>query len=164
MGQNLNKGFYFVVVLLFLISCTNEFPTREQVVIQEMLPTFFCKKDSSTWVAKEEIKNKVLVLNSEKEVSENIQTSFLENYPSYLNVDFDNYTLLVITDMIGYEIVDRDICITKDLLQHSYHFQIDYIAGNPFEGNDYYIERIAVVVDKIEDNAKITYGTSVRQK
>ena len=102
----------------------------------------------------------VLLLNSQEDVQTYVEKRFLDAYPDLLNVDFSKYSLIVWTDFVFYDIRNRDIFVYWDNTYGCYRFFVDYKVGELCD-YDPYIERIAIVVDKMESGTKIEKGYGI---
>ena len=111
-----------------------------------------------------EIVNKIIILNSKEDAINNFTESFLDSYPEYLQIDYNKYSVLVRTAPVDYNIINRNISLLFYKTSNSYQYYIDYLVGDVCDVNDYYIERMAIVIDKILSHSKIEVGSSISKK
>ena len=111
-----------------------------------------------------EIVNKIIILNSKEDAINNFTESFLDSYPEYLQIDYNKYSVLVRTAPVDYNIINRNISLLFYKTSNSYQYYIDYLVGDVCDVNDYYIERTAIVIDKILSHSKIEVGSSISKK
>lgn len=163
---------YFVILnvlavcFLSFCSCSKEDqPRTKNIPIISELEIYYRKNLPQELIKEKEIINKVLILNSEDEVEKEFTPSFLDEFRDYTNIDFNKYTLLVRTSIVDYEIMNRKIFFYKKITEgiESFNLQIDYYVGNQCSENEYYIERVAVIIDKLENIKKIEIGTSITE-
>ena len=85
---------------LLLPSCNND---DEPVIAQYLnvagkLPTYYVPKDQNALIDVSQSNNdEIALFNSTEEVKSQLENDFLQNYPSYLSVDFNKYSLIVKT-------------------------------------------------------------------
>lgn len=154
------------VCVLILISCfysckDDDSPTQYLQIVAE-LPVYCANSNEQGLISKDELVNKVFVYNSKEDVKNNFTEAFLNKFPDYLHIDFTKYSLLVKTSIVDYEILNKKISFylkNRDT-QNIYHYQIDYYVGEQCADNEYFIERSAIVVDKIMGNNIVESGYS----
>ena len=135
----------------------------ERIEIVKELPVYCSQLDSSELVSADEINWEAIAFQSEDEVKNYFSEAFLQAYPDYLKVDFSKYTLLVRTyyDFRDYE--KREFSLVKNMEEKILYFSIyteNVVSGNP-EPEIVYIERIAFVVEKLDQDYSITTTCSV---
>lgn len=161
----INKKVRFVVLLLLsilFVRCDKEF--HDQIIpIIENMPVYYCNNKENKLIEDHEIVNKILVLNSREDVENNFTKAFLNLYPQYLQVDYDKHSVLVRTAPVDYEIISRNIYLLFQT-DNKYRYNIDYTVGAILNVENYYIERTAIVVNKIplDSNIEVTYGINKR--
>lgn len=159
------KNIFGMILLLLtfcFVSCNKETEYYlEEVTILEELPVFYSKYNQNELISKNEIINKVLILNSCEDVQETFSKEFLAAYPSYLQVDYDKYSLLVRTAPVDYNLINRNIRLLRDKVSDCYRYQVDYRVGDICDENDFYVERTAIVINKIDQNSKIEVSYSI---
>ncbi len=148
------KLLYCFLGLSLLFACKKEELYYENIEIYE-LPIFFTPVNENKLIPKDEIKNKVLILNSENEVLENFSKSFLDEHPGYLDINFDKYTLLVRTSYVDYQIRNRTIELLKERYSNSYLLEICYEVGEICSEDNYNVERIAILTKKLNNESNI---------
>lgn len=132
------------------------------LTIHETFPIYFEKLDCDTLLLQDDLTHnfEVLLLNSQEDVQTYVEKRFLGAYPDLLNVDFSKYSLIVWTDFVFYDIRNRDIFVYWDNTYGCYRFFVNYKVGELCD-DDPYIERIAIVVDKMESGTKIEKGYGI---
>lgn len=155
----------FFLQIIFFSSCNKEidYPIDNVQIIEE-LSIFYCKKDQNELIGDNEIVNKIIILNSKEDAINNFTESFLDSYPEYLQIDYNKYSVLVRTAPVDYNIINRNISLLFYKTSNSYQYYIDYLVGDVCDVNDYYIERTAIVIDKILSHSKIEVGSSISKK
>ncbi len=157
------KLLYCFLCLSFLLACKRDAQYfMENINIKE-LPIFCSSINENKLIPKDEIKNKVLILNSKEDVIENISESFLHEYPNYLDIDFEKYTLLVRTSYVDYHVINRKVSLIKETCCNYYHLQIRYEVGEILPENNYSVERIAIISEKINKDTEIKVEASISQ-
>ena len=126
------------------------------------LPTYYGKSNEQELISEDELVNKVFIYNSKKEVENNLTETFLNEFPDYLYIDFTKYSLLVKTSIVDYEVLKKKMSfyLKNENTQNVYLFQIDYYVGEQCADNEYFIERTAIVVNRIKGNSIIEFGSS----
>lgn len=160
-----NEWLIFIVFslqIIFFSSCNKEidYPVDNIQIIEE-LSIFYCKKNQNELIGDNEIVNKIVILNSKEDAINNFTESFLESYPEYLQIDYNKYSVLVRTAPVDYNIISRNISFLFHKTSNTYQYQIDYLVGDVCDVDDYYIERTAIVIDKILSHSKIEVGSSI---
>lgn len=153
----------YLLLLILCMSCSREVKyLSTSLTIHETLPIYFEKLDCDTLLLQDDLTYHfdVLLLNSQEDVQTYVEKHFLDVYPEYLQVDFSKYSLIVWTDFVFYEIINRDIAIYRNNSDDFYSFYVNYDVGELCD-NDPYIERIAIVTDKIESGTKIERRYSI---
>lgn len=132
------------------------------LTIHETFPIYFEKLDCDTLLLQDDLTHnfEVLLLNSQEDVQTYVEKRFWDAYPDLLNVDFSKYSLIVWTDFVFYDIRNRDIFVYWDNTYGCYRFFVNYKVGELCD-DDPYIERIAIVVDKMESGTKIEKGYGI---
>ena len=152
---------FFLHMFLFG-SCNKEMDSPiENIAIKEELPIYISKKNSNKLICDNEIVNKIIILNSKEDALNNFTESFLVSYPEYLQIDYNRYSVLVRTAPVDYNVINRNISLLFQKTSNCYRYQIDYLVGDVCDVNDYYIERTAIVIDKILSHTKIEVGSSI---
>ncbi len=145
--------------LINLSACNNDDPIIAQYLnIVSELPIYYELKSQNTLVDTDgKTEDEIIVLNSTDEVNNYIEQDFLEAYPSYLTVDFDQYSLIVKTSPVfQYEIdtSQSDFSIIYNSYRSCWQL-IETIYVSDTLDDDWYVERIALVVEKINSNTEI---------
>ncbi len=110
--------------------------------------------------------DEVLLLNSDDEVRSHISDSFLQAYPEYLSVDFGRYSLIVKTSYKFPYVIntsESEFSIIYNPYRQCWQVSEIIYPTDTLE-NDYYVERVALVVDKLENGTTITYTCEERDK
>ena len=153
----------YILLLFLCISCSKGVKyVSMPLTIHETFPIYFEKLDCDTLLLQDDLTHnfEVLLLNSQEDVQTYVEKRFLDAYPDMLNVDFSKYSLIVWTDFVFYNIRNRDIFVYWDNTYGCYRFFVDYKVGELCD-DDPYIERIAIVVDKMESGTKIEKGYGI---
>ena len=153
----------YILLLILCISCSKGVKyVSMPLTIHETFPIYFEKLDCDTLLLQDDLTHnfEVLLLNSQEDVQTYVEKRFLDAYPDLLNVDFSKYSLIVWTDFVFYDIRNRDIFVYWDNTYGCYRFFVDYKVGELCD-DDPYIERIAIVVDKMESGTKIEKGYGI---
>lgn len=153
----------YILLLFLCISCSKGVKyVSMPLTIHETFPIYFEKLDCDTLLLQDDLTHnfEVLLLNSQEDVQTYVEKRFLDAYPDLLNVDFSKYSLIVWTDFVFYDIRNRDIFVYWDNTYGCYRFFVNYKVGELCD-DDPYIERIAIVVDKMESGTKIEKGYGI---
>lgn len=159
----MKKLIFFSLFLIFFCNCDkNSEVTLIPLRVITELPVYYVNNNSSTLITEKDIDDNVLILNSEIKVKDYFSDTFLHEYPEYLDVDFSKYSLLIKTSWITYKVSDRKIHFYLEKTNHQkiYKFQVDYSIDSLSIEEGYYIERIAIVVNKIDTNSVIEFWNS----
>ena len=99
----------FLVLLPFLYSsCEEDYtPTYLNQNIVDELPYCNTLLEDSSLISNDEIRS--LVCNSDEEIRRKFSPKFLSVYPEYERVDFNRYSVLVITSIIQGKVMDRSV-------------------------------------------------------
>ena len=153
----------YILLLFLCISCSKGVKyVSMPLTIHETFPIYFEKLDCDTLLLQDDLTHnfEVLLLNSQEDVQTYVEKRFLDAYPDLLNVDFSKYSLIVWTDFVFYDIRNRDIFVYWDNTYGCYRFFVNYKVGELCD-DDPYIERIAIVIDKMESGTKIEKGYGI---
>lgn len=161
----INKRLILLTVLLLTLilnSCDkNSYHPTERISILKEIPIFFCKKNQNKLIDDSEIVNEIKILNSKEDAESNFTKAFLESYPEYTQVDYSKYSVLVRTAPVDYNIINRKISLLFYKTSKIYQYQVDYLVGDICDVDDYYIERTAIIINKIPSNTRIEAGYSI---
>ncbi len=103
--------------------------------------------------------DEILLLNSADEVRSNIGEDFLQAYPDYLSVDFNHYSLVVKTSYKFPYVInpsESDFSIIYNPYRQCWQLNEEIYISDTLE-DDFYVERVALVVEKIDNGTVITY-------
>ena len=154
---------------LLLPSCNND---DEPVIAQYLnvagkLPTYYVPKDQNALIDASQSNNDEIVLfNSTEEVTSQLENDFLQNYPSYLSVDFNKYSLIVKTaPVFPYTIdtSDSEYSIIFNPYRQSWQLTETIYVTDTLE-NDWYVQRIALITEKIPSGTAISHSYKIKTK
>ncbi len=154
---------------LLLPSCNND---DEPVIAQYLnvagkLPAYYVPKDQNALIDASQSNNDEIVLfNSTEEVKSQLENDFLQNYPSYLSVDFNKYSLIVKTaPVFPYTIdtSDSEYSIIFNPYRQSWQLTETIYVTDTLE-NDWYVQRIALITEKIPSGTAISHSYKIKTK
>lgn len=154
---------------LLLPSCNND---DEPVIAQYLnvagkLPTYYVPKDQNTLIDVSQSNNdEIALFNSTEEVKSQLGNDFLQNYPSYLSVDFNKYSLIVKTaPVFPYTIdtSDSEYSIIFNPYRQSWQLTETIYVTDTLE-NDWYVQRIALITEKIPSGTAISHSYKIKTK
>lgn len=165
----MQKNKYFLLIILFIQvlsfnSCNHEsvrLSPMGNIPIIDTLPTFECELGKEDSISFKEIQQLYFLANSQEEVKNNVTEAFLKARPEYLDIDFDTYSLLAVTEIFTSSVVDRQIKVLRN--QDSTFYQINIVyttSGDTISDKEALVNRIGFVVDKISPQAKIEVSYS----
>ncbi|MGL4367212.1 MAG: hypothetical protein ACRCTQ_02865 [Brevinemataceae bacterium] len=153
---------FFLTIPILFIHCNKGIePTIKEFIINYELPVYFVINNQNNLIPQNQINNKIMHFNTKKEVQSYFTETFLENYPDYLNVDFSKYSLLVQTTCVYYNINKRVIRFYWSNTEKKYRYNVDYYTTTVCDDESYYIERTAIIIDKIEGPLTIEASYSI---
>lgn len=154
---------------LLLPSCNND---DEPVIAQYLnvagkLPAYYVPKDQNALIdASQSNNDEIVLLNSTEEVKSQLENDFLQNYPSYLSVDFNKYSLIVKTaPVFPYTIdtSDSEYSIIFNPYRQSWQLTETIYVTDTLE-NDWYVQRIALITEKIPSGTAISHSYKIKTK
>ena len=154
---------------LLLPSCNND---DEPVIAQYLnvagkLPAYYVPKDQNTLIDVSQNNNdEIVLLNSTEEVKSQLENDFLQNYPSYLSVDFNKYSLIVKTaPVFPYTIdtSDSEYSIIFNPYRQSWQLTETIYVTDTLE-NDWYVQRIALITEKKLSGTAISHSYKIKTK
>ena len=154
---------------LLLPSCNND---DEPVIAQYLnvagkLPAYYVPKDQNALIDASQSNNDEIVLfNSTEEVKSQLENDFLQKYPSYLSVDFNKYSLIVKTaPVFPYTIdtSDSEYSIIFNPYRQSWQLTETIYVTDTLE-NDWYVQRIALITEKIPSGTSISHSYKIKTK
>ncbi len=151
-------------ILPYLTACGNEDDgpvVAKYLDIARRLPTYYKLSSDNDLIpiSTGQEGDEVLLLNSTDEVRSYIGDDFLQAYPNYLSVDFNRYSLVVKTSYKFPYVIntsESEFSIIYNPYRQCWQLSETVYSTKTLEDN-YYVERIALVVDKLESGAAITY-------
>ena len=131
------------------------------------LPAYYVPKDQNALIDASQSNNDEIVLfNSTEEVKSQLENDFLQNYPSYLSVDFNKYSLIVKTaPVFPYTIdtSDSEYSIIFNPYRQSWQLTETIYVTDTLE-NDWYVQRIALITEKIPSGTAISHSYKIKTK
>lgn len=135
----------------------------ESLAVAETLPHYTVPAYES-WSEVDRLGYRTLVINSLDELHELFTDSTLaEESPEYLDVDYDRYTLLVQYHVLKQKIESRRYYYYRlqPLNSNVYRLCTGYVHGDLLTDGEILVDRIAVVVDKLPDSARVQWAESI---
>lgn len=127
--------------------------------IERQLPVYYVLNDNNTLIDTDVITDdEAVVLNSVDEVRNYVGDEFLQAYPSYGEVDFTQYSLIVKTSPRFAYVIDTsesEFTIIYNPYREGWQFTEEIYVNDTLE-NDWYVERVALVVEKIDSDSQIS--------
>ena len=169
MKKNIIYPLLITFAWLLLPSCNND---DEPVIAQYLnvagkLPVYYVPKDQNALIDASQSNNDEIVLfNSTEEVKSQLENDFLQNYPSYLSVDFNKYSLIVKTaPVFPYTIdtSDSEYSIIFNPYRQSWQLTETIYVTDTLE-NDWYVQRIALITEKIPSGTAISHSYKIKTK
>lgn len=169
MKKNIIYPLLITFAWLLLPSCNND---DEPVIAQYLnvagkLPAYYVPKDQNTLIDVSQNNNdEIVLLNSTEEVKSQLENDFLQNYPSYLSVDFNKYSLIVKTaPVFPYTIdtSDSEYSIIFNPYRQSWQLTETIYVTDTLE-NDWYVQRIALITEKIPSGTAISHSYKIKTK
>ena len=157
MLKRIMKKFLFLsILMLLLVGCSDENEGSYAVcVIHKVLPIYWESADTNTLVSYDENTYSNIVLNSMAEVETALEPAFLEAYPEYLNVDYQQYSLIVHTISLDSYFVFKDVQFLYQEEADLFYFHLITDTDEKLRGQSNNIIRIAICVDKIPSDTYI---------
>lgn len=151
----------FTAVFFGLTSCNND---DEPIIakyldVVDELPTYYKLNSQNTLIpVSESTETEIKVFNSAEEVRSYVTEDFLQAYPSYLSVDFSQYSLLVKTCPVFPYVINTsytDFSIIYNPHKECWQLTESIYVSDTLE-KDWYVERVALVIEKVSSDAVFT--------
>lgn len=162
--KHLNLFLSFLLASFLMLGCDDDSiqPDIKQMSIIGELPIYYEALSDSSLVVRADLGGqqfKGCMINSIEELESELGKKFLTSYPAYETINFDQYTLLVQTNIIRNNIFARRSSFNKLLHtgRFNYHINHVYRDNHPIVP---YIERTAIIVYKLDKDATIVYSQS----
>ncbi len=152
-------------LLLLTGSCINDDPAQpdntDKVKIVETLEPF-SQAFWETWPEADDNRS-TYVINSLDQLYAELGAGVGEESPQYLTVDYDRYTLLVQYHIMTSQIESRRYYFYRYKGNKDYIWQlcVGYVHRDHLVDGEIIVDRIAVVVDKLPDTARVQWAESI---
>lgn len=129
--------------------------------IVRRLPAYYKLNSENTLIPTDGYtdENVIAVLNTTDEVRSYIGEDFLQANQDYLNIDFNQYSLIVKTSYRFPYVInpnDSEYSIIYNPYRENWQFTENVYVTDTLD-NDWYVERIALVVEKISSDTHFSY-------
>lgn len=154
-------------MLATLAACSNDDDpmVARYLDIKRQLPIYYELNSNNTLIdTGSNTADEVVVLNSTDEVRNYVGDNFLQAFPAYGEVDFTQYSLIVKTSPKFSYIIntsESDFSIVYNPYRNCWQLTEEIYERGTIK-DDWYVERVALVVEKIDSDTQVTISYNIR--